>query len=47
LYPGRDDLAVVTFEQDYTSSNLSNQMAKRQYWLREKGGWHILYEGAA
>ena len=24
LYPGRDDLAVVTFEQDYSSSNLSN-----------------------
>lgn len=47
LYPGRDDLAVVTFEQDYTSSNLSNQMAKRQYWLREKSGWRILYEGAA
>ena len=47
LYPGRDDLAVVTFDQDYTSSNLSNQMAKRQYWLREKGGWRILYEGAA
>ncbi len=47
LYPGRDDLAVVTFEQDYTSSNLSNQMAKRQYWLREKSGWRILYEGSA
>ena len=31
LYPGRDDLAVVTFDQDYTSSNLSNQMTKRQY----------------
>ena len=47
LYPGRDDLAVVTFEQDYNSSNLSNQMAKRQYWLREKSGWRILYEGSA
>jgi len=47
LYPGRDNLAVVTFDQDYSSSNLSNQMAKRQYWLREKGGWRILYEGAA
>ena len=47
LYPGRDDLAVVTFDQNYTSSNLSNQMRKRQYWLREQGGWRILYEGAA
>lgn len=47
LYPGRDDLAVVTFQQSYASSNLENQMRKRQYWLREKGGWRILYEGAA
>ena len=47
LYPGRDDLAVVTFDQDYASSNLSNQMKKRQYWINEKGGWRILYEGGA
>jgi hypothetical protein len=47
LYPGRDDLAVVAFEQNYSSSNLSNQMRKRQYWLREKAGWRILYEGSA
>lgn len=46
-YPGRDDLAVVTFEQDYESSNLSNQMRKRQYWIREGGAWRILHEGAA
>ncbi len=47
LYPGRDDLAVVAFDQNYSSSNLSNQMRKRQYWLREKSGWRILYEGGA
>ena len=47
LYPGRDDLAVVTFDQDYASNNLSNQMKKRQYWINENGSWHILYEGAA
>jgi murein L,D-transpeptidase YafK len=47
LYPGRDDLAVVTFDQDYASSNLSNEMRKRQYWIRERGAWRILYEGAA
>lgn len=47
LYPGRDDLAVVSFSQDYQSSNLSNQMKKRQYWIHEKGQWRILYEGAA
>ena len=47
LYPGRDDLAVVTFDQVYASSNLSNQMKKRQYWINEKGTWRILYEGGA
>jgi murein L,D-transpeptidase YafK len=47
LYPGRDDLAVVTFDQDYASSNLSNRMRKRQYWIREGGAWRILHEGGA
>ena len=47
LYPGRDDMAVVTFDQDYASNNLSNQMKKRQYWINESGAWRILYEGAA
>ena len=46
LYPGRDDLAVVNFMQDYSSNNLSNKMRKRQYWIREAGTWKILYEGA-
>ena len=47
LYPGRDDLAVVTFDQDYASSNLISQMRKRQYWIREGGAWRILHEVAA
>ncbi len=47
LYPGRDNLAVATFEQDYSSNNLSNRMKKRQYWINERGTWRILYEGAA
>jgi len=47
LYPGRDDLAVVSFLQDYASNNLSNKMRKRQYWIQEGGSWKILYEGAA
>ena len=47
VYPGRDDLAMVSFDQDYSSSNLTNQMRKRQYWIRERGTWRILYEGAA
>ena len=47
LYPGRDDLAVVTFDQAYASSNLENRMRKRLYFIREGGGWRIIHEGAA
>jgi murein L,D-transpeptidase YafK len=44
--PERADLAVVSFEQDYRSSNLSGRMHKRQYWAREDGTWKIAWEGA-
>ena len=47
LYPGKEQMAVATFEQDYASSNLSNRMLKRQYWIREDNTWRILLEGAA
>ena len=47
LYPGDTSLAVVSFRQDYASSNLVNSMYKRQYWVREGDRWKILYEGAA
>jgi murein L,D-transpeptidase YafK len=47
LYPDQEGLAVVTFDQDYSSNNLSNRMEKRQYWVRQKGTWRIIYEGAA
>jgi murein L,D-transpeptidase YafK len=47
LYPGNEDMAVATFEQDYASSNLSNRMMKRQYWIRENSKWRIVFEGAA
>jgi murein L,D-transpeptidase YafK len=46
-YPGNADFVVVTFEQDYRSSNLSNTMHKRQYWQKQDGRWRILYEGTA
>ncbi|WP_332672395.1 L,D-transpeptidase family protein [Aromatoleum sp.] len=45
--PGRDDLVVVTFEQDYRSDGHSDQMRKRQYWVKEGGRWKIAYEGKA
>jgi murein L,D-transpeptidase YafK len=47
LYPGSVEIAVATFEQEYASSNLSNRMKKRQYWIKEGSGWRIVYEGAA
>jgi murein L,D-transpeptidase YafK len=47
LYPGNTSLAVVSFQQDYASSNLDNIMHKRQYWIQEDDRWKILYEGAA
>ncbi len=45
--PGRDELVVVTFEQDYRSDGLSDRMRKRQYWIKEGGRWKIAYEGKA
>jgi murein L,D-transpeptidase YafK len=46
-YPRENDFVVVNFEQSYRSNNLSNVIRKRQYWIKESGGWKILYEGAA
>ena len=45
-YP-REKFVVVSFDQDYRSSNLSNVMRKRQYWIKQDGRWRILYEGGA
>jgi murein L,D-transpeptidase YafK len=46
-YPRETDFVVVSFKQDYRSSNLSNIMRKLQYWKKEDGRWRILYEGPA
>ncbi|MBS1189437.1 MAG: hypothetical protein H6R10_1229 [Rhodocyclaceae bacterium] len=45
--PGKEEVVVVTFDQDYRSNGLANIMKKRQYWIREDGKWKIIYEGAA
>ena len=45
-YPGAENMVVVDFDQDYKSNNLSNQVKKRQYWLRENDTWRIVYEGS-
>lgn len=49
LYPGRDDLVVVNFDQEYSSNNLSNRIKKRQYWMKEpkNESWKIIYESTA
>ena len=44
--PGKDAVMLVSFDQEYRSSNLSNAMKKRQYWLREGERWRIVYEGS-
>jgi murein L,D-transpeptidase YafK len=44
--PGKDDLVLVSFDQEYRSSNLSNTVTKRQYWVREDLHWRIIYEGS-
>ena len=46
-YPEQPGMVVVDFEQDYSSSNLSNRMKKRQYWIKRNNRWQIVYEGAA
>jgi murein L,D-transpeptidase YafK len=43
-HPAGEDLVVVTFTQDYRSSNLSNRTTKRQYWSREQGRWRVVFE---
>jgi murein L,D-transpeptidase YafK len=43
--PGKEDLVLVSFDQEYRSSNLSSTVKKRQYWIHEDGRWRIVYEG--
>jgi murein L,D-transpeptidase YafK len=48
LYPGEEQLMVVTFVQDYSSDNFNRKFTKRQYWkMEDDGQWRIIYEGAA
>lgn len=42
--PAAGDVAIVTFDQDYKSSNLNNLSRKRQYWQRENSRWRIVQE---
>ena len=47
ITPGTAPMVMVTFDQDYKSSNNAVKMKKRQYWQREDGRWKIIYEAAA
>lgn len=42
--PEGENTVVVTFTQDYRSSNLSNRTVKRQYWSRDQGRWRVVFE---
>jgi murein L,D-transpeptidase YafK len=45
--PGQTPLMVVSFDQDYGSSNLARRTRKRQYWTVEDGRWRIAHEAPA
>jgi murein L,D-transpeptidase YafK len=47
LTPNVPPMIMVTFDQDYKSSNNAARMKKRQYWQRENSEWKIIYEAAA
>ena len=47
ITPGTAPMVMVTFDQDYKSSNNATRMKKRQYCQREEGRWKIIYESAA
>jgi len=47
-YPDEEGVVVVTFEQDYRSSNFNSTSRKRQYWRQGSDGqWRIVSENAA
>ncbi len=47
-YPGEQNLLVVTFDQNYRSSNFNDKTKKRQYWRQESDGrWRIIFEEEA
>lgn len=47
-YPGEQNLVVLTFDQNYRSSNFNDRSKKRQYWRQESDGrWRIIFEEEA
>lgn len=47
-YPGEQNLLVLTYDQNYRSSNFNDKSKKRQYWRQESDGrWRIIFEEEA
>lgn len=44
-YPGKENMMVVSFDQDYRSNNHRSVTQKRQYWKKQNGRWQIIFEG--
>jgi hypothetical protein len=46
--PGKDQMAVVTFEEDgRNGKGRATVVTRRQYWIVEDGRWKIIHEGQA
>lgn len=45
-YAGTANTVLVTFKQNYQSSNLNSSSRKSQLWQKQNGKWLIIYEGA-
>jgi murein L,D-transpeptidase YafK len=43
-YPGQEEMIVSTFTQDNISTKAKSTFRKRQYWVKERTGWKIIYE---
>lgn len=45
-YPGTRDVALVTFDQSFSSNKFNSELKKRQLWqLAADGRWRIIFEG--
>ena len=44
-YPGKEEMMVVSFDQEYRSNNHRSVTQKRQYWRKKDGKWQIIHEG--
>ena len=45
LYPGEEDMFVVSYTQNYLSNNYAGKTKKQQFWRKDDNGrWKIIYE---